>query len=44
MITAQYNPTSLQYTITNTAAKGSGTQRTQKVDDSVAKLTQEERR
>ncbi|WP_437723491.1 CIS tube protein [Sorangium sp. So ce861] len=37
-VTAQYNPTQLQYTITNTAARGSGSQRTQRVDESSAKL------
>jgi hypothetical protein len=40
-VTAQYNPNQLQYTITNTAARGSGTQRVQKVDESSAKLTVE---
>lgn len=38
-IEAQFNPTSLQYTITNTAQRGSGQQRQQRIDDSSAKLT-----
>jgi hypothetical protein len=41
VISAQFNPTSLQYTITNTAAQGSGRQRSRKVDESTGKLTME---
>jgi hypothetical protein len=38
-INAQFNPTSLQYTITNTAAQGSSRQKSRKVDESTGKLT-----
>src|SRR5688572_76589 len=39
VVLAQFNPTSLQYTITNTAQRRGGEQRQQRVDDSSAKLT-----
>jgi hypothetical protein len=39
LIEAQFNPTSLQYTINNTAAQGSGKGKTRAVDESTGKLT-----
>lgn len=38
-ISAQFNPTSLVYTITNSAKQGSNKQRQQRIDNSSAKLT-----
>jgi hypothetical protein len=39
VITAQFNPTSMQYTINNSAAEGSSRKRSRAVDESTAKLT-----
>ncbi|MFO7180302.1 MAG: hypothetical protein DIU78_016495, partial [Pseudomonadota bacterium] len=38
-IQADFNPTSMQYSITNTAAQGSGRGRSRAVDESTGKLT-----
>jgi hypothetical protein len=39
VINAQFNPTTMQYTITNSAAQGSGRGRSRAVDESTGKLT-----